>query len=380
MTQYIQTYRTTRLGVGDVVAIQGAHPVTVSLDKESGAYTAGLVYTDVLDANLRNDADWQQLSAVDASDVVDMAVPSTAKAVATRVTVISGETTPRAGAKMVVCGSNLLGLHQRRNHASGRQGDFTTPPAPSLPVIDPPGNEVLWYDFDDISTLFQDDGASVPVTADGQIINSITNKGSATTNTTLTSNKASIVAGPTYRTDQIGGRSAGEYQNPEPGHGLVSPGNIALAAAPSRLSLTLIVCRNLGIIGPSAGGAGTVAQTQTWFVYSMSDFGSGRISISGKSFQGFTNAGTPTSTAIWGRTGATDDEASVSNVVGTDSYVYTPSLFETGLVGIGSSVAATQLFLDNTVVSEVMFWSEGGVPATGVVETYVTDKYGIAWA
>lgn len=180
MTQYKQTYATTRLGIGDSIAIGGAHPVTVSLDKEGGVYNGQVVFSEILDANVRQDSDWYSLTCVDTADVVDLAVPSTAKVIATRIFAITNEVSvPRRGALMEVVGENLLGLHQRRRHGSGRQDDFAmTPPMLIPPVPMPPGAPVLWYDGSDIATLWQDAGGTVPVVNDGDPVNRIDNKGS----------------------------------------------------------------------------------------------------------------------------------------------------------------------------------------------------------
>lgn len=180
MTQYKQTYATTRLGIGDPIAISGAHPVTVSLDKEGGVYNGQIVFSEILDANVRQDSDWFSLTCVDTSDVVDLAVPSTAKVIATRVFAITNEVSvPRRGALMEVVGESLQGLHQRQRHGGGRQDDFAmTPPMLIPPVPMPPGAPVLWYDGSDLSTLWQDTAGTVPVVSDGDPVNRIDNKGS----------------------------------------------------------------------------------------------------------------------------------------------------------------------------------------------------------
>ena len=65
-----------------------------------------------------------------------------------------------------------------------------------------PGLE-LWLDFSDISTLFQDTGATTPITADGQIIKRANDKSGQGRNATEATN------GPTYKTGIKNGRSIG---------------------------------------------------------------------------------------------------------------------------------------------------------------------------
>ena len=48
--------------------------------------------------------------------------------------------------------------------------------APPFSPLDVP-NVLFWYDFSDISTLWQDTGATVPVTANGQPIGQVDDKG-----------------------------------------------------------------------------------------------------------------------------------------------------------------------------------------------------------
>lgn len=136
MTNYLQTYAITRTGISDVVSLKGATGVTVSLDKEGGAYTSQLVFTTNSPATPRTDEGWMTLTPTDTSDEVDVAVPDEATAVAIRCTAIAGEVRPRTGARMTVRLNQLLGLHQRRYNASGRQDGFDNgaPPPPPLLV------------------------------------------------------------------------------------------------------------------------------------------------------------------------------------------------------------------------------------------------------
>lgn len=181
MTQYFQRYSSTRVGITDVVSLQGARDVVVSLDKENGNYTCQLVITSVAGANPRTESAWVSLTEDNTTDEVDIAVPDTATGIAVRVTAISGnEIQPRRGARMTVLLQQLLGLHQRRFYASGNQGDFPsgsppplTPPGPPQP----PGTPFAWWDGADLSTMFQDVGGSTPTVNNGDLVRRIDNKG-----------------------------------------------------------------------------------------------------------------------------------------------------------------------------------------------------------
>lgn len=179
MSQYTQQYVLRRPGVGDVIAIRGGHPVTVSLSKGNGAYTASLVFSEVGNPQVRQDSDWISLTTLNTSDETDVAVPLTAKVIATRVTTIAAGA-PRLSAIMTVTSSALAGLHQRRRHASGRQDDFGVAPPPIIPPIPFFPNQAdleHHYDYTDINVLWQDTLLTNPITANGQSILGVTDKG-----------------------------------------------------------------------------------------------------------------------------------------------------------------------------------------------------------
>lgn len=181
MSQQKQTYATTRLGVGDMVVIRNGHPAVVSVDKENGAYTAHVIFSESLAPSLRAESEWSSLTSINNSDEVDVAIPSTATAVACRVTAIAGEVTPRVGARMEVnlaSGVDLLGFnHRKRNNSGWPFPDFAIDP----PGLGPPA-PFTWYDMSDLSTLYQDEAGTNPVTANGQEVRHIANKGNGTSN------------------------------------------------------------------------------------------------------------------------------------------------------------------------------------------------------
>ncbi len=176
MSQYTQQYVLRRPGVGDAIAIRGGHPITVSLSKGNGAYTASLVFSEVENPQVRQDSDWISLTTLDTSDEVDVSVPLTAKVIATRVTTIAAGV-PRLSAVMTVTSSELAGLHQRRRHASGRQDDFGVVPPPLTPFFPNQADLQHHYDYTDPNVLWQDTLLSVPITANGQSILGVTDKG-----------------------------------------------------------------------------------------------------------------------------------------------------------------------------------------------------------
>lgn len=134
MSQQKQTYATRRLGAGDMVLVREGHPVTVSVDKESFAYKAQVIYTNSPNPSLRAEADWFGVTFLNFNDETDVAVPLTATAISCRVTEISGEVTPRRGALMEVTsseGKDLAGFNNRKRPNSGKQYlDFASDPLP----------------------------------------------------------------------------------------------------------------------------------------------------------------------------------------------------------------------------------------------------------
>lgn len=150
MTIYTQSYALRRPGVGDVIAIRGGHPITASLSKGNGVYTAQLVFSEVQNPQVRQDSDWIALTDLDTSDETDVAVPLTATVIATRVTTVAAGI-PRLSAVMTVTSSALAGLHQRRRHASGRQDDFGVAPPPLTPPFPPFTSEATNYDTADVN-------------------------------------------------------------------------------------------------------------------------------------------------------------------------------------------------------------------------------------
>lgn len=88
----------------------------------------------------------------------------------------------------------------RRRHKASRGGGVV--PA----VAGVTGSLVAWYDFSDISTLFQDNALTSPVTANGQQIKGVVDKSSHGNNL-----NASSSTGPAYTTGAINGRAAADY-------------------------------------------------------------------------------------------------------------------------------------------------------------------------
>ena len=150
MSQQKQTYATTRPGVGDMVVIRNGHPAVVSVDKESGAYTAHVIYSEAPTPSLRAESEWFTLTTLNTSDETDVAVPSAATAVACRVTAIAGEVVPRAGARMEVnltSGVDLLGFNHRKRKNSGWPApDFAVNPGfPDLGAAEWDGDTYSQY-------------------------------------------------------------------------------------------------------------------------------------------------------------------------------------------------------------------------------------------
>ena len=99
-----------------------------------------------------------------------------------------------------------------------------------------------------------------------------------------------------------------------------------------------------------------------------------------KTSQSGVHGGTPTDIAIWGAGDLTDESCSVSITAGSDTYAYVTNSFQNINLNMGTGNGAFNLYLDQMVISEYLFWSEGNVPTQAAVEEWVTAKYGIAWA
>ena len=71
----------------------------------------------------------------------------------------------------------LLNTHGLLGPGLGKRSHSRPPVAASAPA--PPGSPLHWFDFSDLTQLFQDELQATPVTANGQEILSITNKGTS---------------------------------------------------------------------------------------------------------------------------------------------------------------------------------------------------------
>lgn len=89
-----------------------------------------------------------------------------------------------------------------------------------------------WYDFADASTLYQDTARTSPITADGQTIKGVTDKGSAAKHLSV-----ALTDGPLYKAAILGGKSIGRFSaaradmlQATSNHNAVQPNTIFLVA------------------------------------------------------------------------------------------------------------------------------------------------------
>jgi hypothetical protein len=119
-------------------------------------------------------ASWSQVTTDDTSDVTDVALPASATHVAFTCTAITDTSTPRLGAFMTV---RRAGDESSKGQRWGRRYDGNT-----AVVIDPivfpnPATAQWHYKFHDLTTIYQDNAWTTPVTTPGQVLRSIDNQG-----------------------------------------------------------------------------------------------------------------------------------------------------------------------------------------------------------
>jgi len=229
----------------------------------------------------------------------------------------------------------------------------------------------VWFDFTDISQMYQDVALDVPVTATGQVINAIKSKGTVSGATADTSRGSSTA--PIYTTGQINSLSGAVFDG-----GLTQSlitASVTVGAADTDV-YAMAVWKTLGTPSPSGGYVFNMGVNMD----SLENTTSTNINAI-KSQQSYAHSGSVTEHAGWLWQNSAGDEASISNTAGTDSNVYGVSSITSDQFAIGSNQAGSTSWLDNTAVCEFMCWvGAANVPTTAEIEAYVTTKYGIAWA
>lgn len=145
-------------------------PHQVELDDQGGAYDLEVITTPDPLASLRAESAWSVFAVTPGVPTI---VPLGVRKLAVQITAINSDA-PKPTVKMVTLA--YRGTESARYYGVDQ---------PTLPVpVAPAGLPVpfTWYDFSDITTLFQDEAGTVPVTANGQEVRHIANKGNGTSN------------------------------------------------------------------------------------------------------------------------------------------------------------------------------------------------------
>jgi len=146
--------------------------------------------------------------------------------------------------------SNPFSRFQRPGGLIGRAGGGGASSASGPPTVPPLLAELIhWYDFDDLSTLWQDLAGTIPITTPGQSIQRIDDKGLF--NTELIDASAGQFRSPFW---QITG-GTGEYSSPPGGFNKVLSSQVSPGIAGLERSLAFVVDRDnadSGTVYPTA--------------------------------------------------------------------------------------------------------------------------------
>ena len=242
-----------------------------------------------------------------------------------------------------------------------------------------PSNPVVHYNPSDLSTLWQDTGRTMQVTADAQDINAIDGLGSlsgqnmdtltGTDNAPLFVANAFSFGGNDFAGIEFDASNTEALRNP-------------LGEAPdvTQGGRVMVVAQLLGL--PSGIGYPVTMASEEWGSLRMDATNIRANGINAVISQTFAHTSTPVVCAMWIDINVVGSnyELSLSLVAGTDSTtknITDPNATHEWMLGnrLGAS------FADNCRVLEVAAWDETlGPPSTGDIEAYVTDRYGIAWA
>ena len=357
-----------RVGLSDIYLLTPGGNITVSISKLGGLYAGALVYTTDILPN--NHSAWTAVSPDDTSDVPVVAIPSGATGVAFICSAVTDTASPRVGAKFGVNDGNVadnLSAHNRvRTYSGGNIVPSFTPPVP------PPGSPVNWFDFTDISTMFLDTAGTVPLTADGQIIAHIKDKGSRLD---FASDMQAVGAGPVFRANGVSsGYGAAECSNNATGTYLISE-DLTADFTTDRAYLMIFARKVM-----------TFTSQQPFSPPGGSQFGRpfhvlpDQIQwegVGGKAEQiAFYEPNLIV--AGWVRnTGGTDTTVSLNIVAGTDTASYGFGAITNDRIDLCGTTTVSQSF--DGFLFETL-WYDVTLPSEAELEQYVIDKYSLIWA
>ncbi len=241
----------------------------------------------------------------------------------------------------------------------------------TLPILPPAQGDLLhWWDFSDLSTLFQDTGGSTPVTISGQSIARIDDKGTAGDN--LTQDTAGTR--PTYN-DVIHSIGVGDFDGGDaigiPSlSGSQGPGaatySMAIIYAHDDIAFDFYAVAN----GSNEWAPGGDADS------SMSMAGSGGAGSVNPSGVGTVRAALKTIRAA--NTQETWFSQDVATV--TSSNTSNPMNDEIGYTIGSNTITGGGLAILGQIL-EIMIWdSSDGTDIIAAYKTYTAAKYGIVWA
>lgn len=245
-----------------------------------------------------------------------------------------------------------------------------TPLVPALPPA--LANLIHWYDFDDLTTLFQDLAGSTPVTTPGQFIRRVNDKG--TVGTDLTDTSAGTFRSPFW---EISG-GTGEY-DPKTGFNKVLSGTEVPGLAGSERSFGWVANRN------QAGASGT-AYVSAWqnLGLTIGQFDS-NIYQGWSSSQGLNTAVVPKAIllgALLTHALPSAQQLRISHLSGFVSLVN--AIFTNPTANQDLSVGALNAGSGNNwegIIKAVFYWDKAlSAAETASFKAFTTGKYGVVWA
>jgi hypothetical protein len=362
---FSHTYSYNRLGVGDVITLDGGgHPYTVTVSVPSG-WTANYWWSADPLASVQDLSKWTQL-------LFPGPLPVTARKLAVNVLTVPGQTPTSARLEVNVSSNSYKSAHGARHIDSGAHAPAFHSNAYLLPGKTPE----YWYDFTDLPNLFQDKNLIDPVTAIGQVVAGISNKGTVVQD--LSVNVSDV---PTLENlDGLGGHSYALFPQ--------SPGRSYTALVSPTFDWTDGSRSFMCLYEWIDGGANT---ERNIFSSSSAAFVNHRINMLGGDLpQTLINGATGNFSILTERTPV----AAIGEMIqagGTDPFDYRISYEDNDQTGtntlsavsnISINVGSDEAGLNSHIgkIYEVACWVNGGdVPTLDELEAYVTTKYGLAW-
>lgn len=357
-----------RVGLSDIYMLTPGGTITVSVEKR-GLYSGAVVYTsDILPTK---HSSWTAATGDDTVDVTDVVIPIGSTGVAFVCSAVTETALPRVGAKFAVKDANAATNLTAHNRVRTYSGDIVQP---TLNYLPPSQGLVNWMDFTDVTQLFTDTAGTIPVTADGQAIGNIADKGSRLD---AADDVLNVGFGPIYRTNVLGsGHSAGELTNQAVGTYLRSVDANAdwttkrgVFAVFSRKVMTMTsqfpfrapgdlqFCRPFHVTPNQLQWKGPQGKAEQIAFYEPGEIIAGWVLID--------NADS----------GATS--CSLNVVAGESSASYTTFAISNTRFDIGGASTVSNTF--DGFLFELGFF-DGDTPPSADIEAYVTNKYGLVWA